>query len=415
MDRQIVYPGAIPLDTDLLNAQREAMVAVGYLAQTVLGTGPVAVGLGCSPTSPASMSVSIGPGGITQFGVVDTTPFGSLPAETTEPLLRMGINLGPTSFTLTAPTGPGQAINYLIEATLNENDQTPIALPYYNPSNPAQPYSGPSNSGIAQNTQRLQQVQVQMKAGAPATAGTQVTPPVDAGWSGLFVITVLTGQTQITAGSIAVLPTAPFINWTLPQITPGTRNLAVFSPTTQGNWTVPAGVSLLKIRLWGGGGAGGAGFGGAGGGGAGGGYSEGFYPVTAGQTYFVTVGNGGVGSGTPGGGSSFGDLTSATGGAAGANGASGEGGEGGASGGAGTGSGFMVPGSAGATGFAAGTIWVGGQGGAAYAGGGAVAAVAPLSAGLDGSNAGSPGGGGAGGIGGGLGGQGGAGAVLVEW
>ncbi|MEJ0047594.1 MAG: hypothetical protein WDN04_16800 [Rhodospirillales bacterium] len=85
MDRQIVYPGAIPLDTDVLNIEREVMVAIGYLAQLVLGTGMVADGLVCVPTQPASMVVSIGPGSITQFGVVDSNAFGSLPAEPTSP------------------------------------------------------------------------------------------------------------------------------------------------------------------------------------------------------------------------------------------------------------------------------------------------------------------------------------------
>jgi hypothetical protein len=420
MDRQIVYPGAIPLDTDLLNAQREAMIAVGYLAQLVLGTAPVVDGLACAPTAPASMSVTVGPGSVTQFGVVDTTSYGSLPAEPTEPLLRMGIILTSTSFALAAPTGSGQAIDYLIEATMVEDDATPVVLPYYNPSNPAQPYSGPGNSGTAQNTQRLQQVQLQLKAGAPGTAGEQQTPPVDQGWSGLYVITVLTGQTEITAGNIEPLPTAPFIYWKLPAMTPGTRNLAVFTPTTQRNWTVPAGVSLIKVRAWGGGGAGGAGFGGAGGGGGGGGYAEGFYSVEPGQTNFVMVGNGGVGSGTPGGPSSFGSITSANGGLAGANGTENQGGAGAAAGGTASGSGLTVPGNAGGSGFIpmpTASFGQGGQGGGAYGGSGAGAAVAAFNngGGVNGASATTPGGGGAGGVGNGLGGQGGAGLVLVEW
>jgi hypothetical protein len=416
MDRQIVYPGAIPLDTDLLSAQREAMIAVGYLAQAVLGTNVVADGLACTPTVPASLTVSIDAGSITQFGAVDSTAFGSLPAEPTEPLLQMGISLNPVNFTLVAPTGAGQAINYLIEASFAETDATPVVLPYYNPNNPAQPYSGPNNSGQPQNTQRLQQVQLQMKAGAPGNAGSQVTPTVDQGWAGLYVITVTTGQTEITSGSIAAMPLAPFLSWKLPQITPGTRNLAVFTPTTQSDWTVPAGVTVLKLRVWGGGGAGGAGFGYAGGGGGAGGYAEGFYAVAAGQTYFVTVGNGGVGSGTAGGSSSFGNLTSATGGLAGNNGVSGEGGTGGA-GGTAVGSGLGVGGNPGATAFATGGgYWVGGQGGGAYAGSGAVSVVSfSGNANPDGRTATTPGGGGGGGIGSGLGGQGGAGLVLVEW
>ena len=83
-----------------------------------------------------------------------------------------------------------------------------MVLPYYNAANPAQPYSGPNNSGVAQNTHRIQRVQLQLKAGAPAPTGTQATPPVDNGWAGLYVITVGYGQTAVTAANISTLPTA---------------------------------------------------------------------------------------------------------------------------------------------------------------------------------------------------------------
>ena len=35
MDRILVYPGNIPLDTDILNTNRNSMVALGYLAQAI--------------------------------------------------------------------------------------------------------------------------------------------------------------------------------------------------------------------------------------------------------------------------------------------------------------------------------------------------------------------------------------------
>jgi hypothetical protein len=415
LDRQIVYPGAIPLDTDLLNTERSVLVALGYLARAALGSATVADGLACLPTTPSSMTVMIGPGSITQLGVVDSEAFGSLPAETTESLVQMGINLADTNFLLAAPTGSGQAINYLIEASFLQTDASSVVLPYYNAANPGMPYSGPGNSGALQNTQRLQRVQFQLKAGAPSAAGTQTTPTVDAGWVGLYVITVPTGTTAVTSGDIAVMPTAPFVPWKLPQLTPGTSRLAVFTPASQANWAVPAGVSNVKVRLWGGGGAGGAGFGGAGGGGAGGGYCEGFYAVSPGQSFFVTVGNGGIGSGTSGGVSSFGSMASADGGAAGANGASGVGGNGAGAGGTASGSGVQTSGGVGGGAFLAGSVWVSGRGGAAYGAAGAEPVIAAGTTTTDGHSATLPGCGGSGGIGGGVGGQGGAGLVLLEW
>jgi hypothetical protein len=411
VDRQIVYPGGIPLDTDILSIERNVMVALGYLAQAVLGTGIVVDGLACAPTLPASMGVTIGPGSITQYGAVDTLPFGSLPAEPAEPLLRIGINLLASPFTLVAPTISGDAINYLIEAALLEVDATPVVLPYYNASNPSQPYSGPGNTGTPQNTQRLQQVQLQLKAGAPGSAGTQQTPAVDSGWVGLYVITVSAGQTTIIASNITTAPEAPFITTKLPQQTPGTHNLAAFTPVTQGNWTVPAGITNVKLRIWGGGGAGGAGGGGAGGGGGGGGYSEGFYPVTPGQSYLVTVGNGGVGSGAAGGTSQFAGLASARGGMAGTDGPTGSGG----AGATGAGTGLLNAGQQGGSAFEAGANWVSGCGGGAFGAPGSAPIVAASTNTTNSPANPLPGAGGTGGVGSGFGGQGGPGLVLVEW
>src|SRR5665213_2643875 len=222
MDRNIIYPGSIPLDTDLLSVNRNAMVGLGYLAQAVLGQSTIADGLACSSTSPASLTVIVGPGCITQLTAVDTLSYGSLPADTVDPLLKMGINISSTNFSLVAPSTSGQSTNYLIQASFLESDVSPVVLPYYNAANSAQPYSGPANSGVPQNTQRIQRVQLELKAGAPALAGQQQTPPVDAGWVGLYTISVGYGQTQVVASNIALLPSAPFLTW------PSTKTLLCF-------------------------------------------------------------------------------------------------------------------------------------------------------------------------------------------
>ena len=415
MDRQIVYPGGIPLDTDILSIQRNTLVAIGYLAQTVLGKSLLAEGLACTPTQPGSMSVVIGPGCITQFGNVDANAFGSLPAEPNEPLVRMGINVASANFTLLAPTISGQAINYLVEASFLEVDDDPVILPYYNAANPAQPYSGPNNSGTPQNTQRQQTVQLQLKPGAPAPLGNQVTPSIDGGWAGLYVITVVYGQTVISASNIAPLAAAPFVNYKLPQLSPGTHNLAVFSPTSQGQWTVPAGITAVRLRIWGGGGAGGNGFGGAGGGGSGGGYSEGYYSVVPGQIIAVTVGAGAAGVGTSGGTSSFGSIASASGGQSGSNGSAGVGGTGANSTGSGFGSGLVLPGASGGDAIAVGSNWIGGHGGHAHSSAGALAVIGAGSGAIAGRVGPGPGAGASGGVGTGSGGSGGPGLVLVEW
>jgi Glycine-rich domain len=321
MDRNIVYPGSIPQDTDLLSINRSVMVALGYLGQAVLGGQIIADGLSCAPTSPASMSVTVGPGSITQMTVVDALAYGSLPADATDPLLKMGINVSPTTFSLVSPTASGQAVSYLIEAALQESDSDPIVLPYYNSANPSQPYSGPNNAGTTQNTVRTQRVALQLKSGAPANGGAQTPPPVDSGWVGLYVITVAYAQTAITAANIATLPTAPFLMWKLPNLVPGFGS-GVQVLTTSGSFVVPSGISQLEVEVWG---AGSGSFAStstiASGGGSGGGYArKRITGLTPGQVIPVTIGAGGSGGTTAGvaasagGSSSFGPYVSATGG-----------------------------------------------------------------------------------------------------
>lgn len=172
-----------------------------------------------------------------------------------------------------------------------------------------------------------------------------------------------------------------------------------------GNFVVPDGCYFIYAQVWGGGGGGGAGAytdggpsGGAGGGGAGGGYDDGFYFVTPGQTFAVTVGaggsgGGGSGSGAPGGTSSIGALISATGGPGGLGALNGLQGTGSGSGGQGFGGNINAQGASGGTAFtvtpgnSAGAS--GGIGGAAPLGGGSPS----LNIGGSGSNGNFPGGG----------------------
>ncbi len=321
MDRNIVYPGSIPLDTDLLSINRNTMIGLGFLARAILGTNTVADGLHCEPTSPASMNVVVGAGSITQIGPVDLLAYGSIAADATDQIVKMGINITPTTFSLTPPSSVGQSINYLIEASFQEVDGTPIVLPYYNASNPAQSFSGPGNSGAAQNTVRTQSVQLQLKPGVPGNTGSQTTPVVDSGWVALYQITVSYGQTQVTAGNIGIIPTAPFLAWKLPALRPGFGS-GVQTFVASGQFTVPAGVTQVEVEIWG------AGSGSyasvpltASGGGSGGGYAKKLVTgLTPGQTIPLTVGAGGLAGTTggvaagPGGTSTFGLFVSATGG-----------------------------------------------------------------------------------------------------
>ena len=63
---------------------------------------------------------------------------------------------------------------------------------------------GRKGNGLTQNTVRKGAVVVQVKAGASATTGSQVTPAPDSGYVGLYVITVANAQTTITSSNIAL-------------------------------------------------------------------------------------------------------------------------------------------------------------------------------------------------------------------
>ncbi|WP_210420169.1 hypothetical protein [Aquisphaera giovannonii] len=194
-----------------LNTNQIAMVALGLLAQAVLGTNTVADGLACTPTTPASLSVLVGPGSIYSVANLEATAYGSLPADTTDQIVKQGIVLGNTTFNCPAPVTSGQSVVYLVQAQYQDTDGGSTVLPYYNASNPAVPYSGPSNSGNPQNTIRKGVCFLSLKTGVAATTGTQTTPTPDAGYVGLYAITVANGQTTVTSGNIKQLATAPII------------------------------------------------------------------------------------------------------------------------------------------------------------------------------------------------------------
>ena len=419
MDRNIVYPGSIPLDTDLLETNRHAMVALGALMRAVLGTAPVIDGLAVEATTPPTMAVQVAAGSITQLATVDAAAYGSLAADAASALVKMGINLVPVFFAVSPPTTSGQSVTHLVEAAFQEADIDAVVLPYYNAANPAQPYLGPGNTGVAQNTRRVQLVQIQVKAGVPATTGTQVAPAVDAGWVGLATVTIAHGQTSVAAGDIAALFSAPVLAFRLPELRPGFSAMQAF--TTGGTFVVPPGVSRLRVRAIGGGGGGGGNTtSGGGGGGGGGGYGEGIFTVGPGQVISVAIGPAGAGgvnssgsaagnSGGTGGASSFGAFIAAAGGTGGQGSLAGGQGNSGP-GGAGSGGAVNMTGSAGNAGFNGGAAGYGGHGGAAAAGGGGGAA----SSGLPSAGA-LPGGGGGGGGGNFAGAAGAPGLVIVEY
>ncbi len=220
MDRQFVYVGAIPLETDLLSTNKNSMIGLAKLASAILGNSTTITGFAVTPTGPASLLVNVAAGETYSLQNIDATAYSSLAADTAHQILKQGISLDQTVLTCAAPTTAGQSINYLIQIAYQESDALPVVLPYYNASNPAQAYAGPNNSGATNNTVRKGVAIITAKAGISAVTGSQTTPSADSGNVGAYVVVVAFGQTQITAPNISLYASAPFINSTLHGLSP---------------------------------------------------------------------------------------------------------------------------------------------------------------------------------------------------
>lgn len=218
MDRQIVYIGQAPQDTDMLLTNKDAYIGLAKLTAGILGTSTLLNGFTCTATSPASLNVSVTAGEIYSLQNIDNSTYGSLVADTTHQIMKQGVMLDTlTPISCPAPATVGNSINYLIEIGFSELDTGSVVLPYYNSANPSVPFTGPNNNPVPQHTIRQDGVTIQAKAGTSAPTGTQTTPSPDAGFVGAFVVTVAQGQTTITSGNISTYANAPFITETLTQ------------------------------------------------------------------------------------------------------------------------------------------------------------------------------------------------------
>jgi hypothetical protein len=319
MKRQTVYAGQVPLETDLLNTNKNVLTAIGHVLQDMLGTSTLFSGLACVPTAPAGMTVNVNPGRAYSLQAIDTGAWSSLAADTHQ-IMKQGILLDAQNFSCPAPTTAGFSINYLIQGAFQEVDTGSTVLPYYNATNPSQAYNGPNGTGTSQTTARDNTVQLQVKAGVAATTGSQITPTPDAGFNGLWVVTVPFGASTITSANISQYIGAPFLTAPLLsqiQSSPGrllrtsiytnvggTQYVSVngATPTTTGasSWTALSTTNAIEYEGCGGGagasGAGGQGSSTVGIGASGGSGSWGRGRLLAGfsGTQSVTVGAGGT-------------------------------------------------------------------------------------------------------------------------
>lgn len=191
MDQKIIYPGQIPLDTDLLYAERFASIATGRMAGGIFGEGNTAAsGLACTPGS--GLEVSIAPGQIIAPGVVDASALGTL-AAVASALPRQYILRDATTLTV-----PGTGATYIVYATVATSDTAQQVLPFYNASNPTQTFAGQNNSGAALPTIRADGITLAIATSVPA------------GGIPLWSIAVTSGAASIATGMISKAAGAPF-------------------------------------------------------------------------------------------------------------------------------------------------------------------------------------------------------------
>lgn len=197
-----------------MSTNKNVLVALGHVLQDMLGTSTLFSGLGCVPTTPAGMTVNVNPGRAYSLQATDSGAYSSLAADATQ-VMKQGILLAAVNFACPAPTTAGFSINYLVQGAFQEVDGGSTVLPYYNASNPSQAYSGPNGTGSSNTTYRDNTVQLQLKAGVATTTGSQITPTPDAGFNGLWVVTVAYGAVTITSTNISQYAGAPFLSASL--------------------------------------------------------------------------------------------------------------------------------------------------------------------------------------------------------
>jgi|GEM_PF-1523931 len=210
MDRQIVYPGAVPLETDLLNTNKFAMIGLAKLAGAVLGSDTCLAGLLCTPVTPASLQVKVSAGEIYCLQTIDDKAYSTLPADHSDIILKQGITPGDT-FIVTPPEQPGTSHDYIIQVAYRDADTGGTVLPFYNAADPTMAFNGPGNAGEALPCVRQGICSLSLKAGTSAVSGKQTTPEADPGCISAWIITVTAGTKGITADNIKRSPGAPFL------------------------------------------------------------------------------------------------------------------------------------------------------------------------------------------------------------
>jgi hypothetical protein len=197
-----------------------AQVGSSEVLRTITGVDPYSASVGngvntkfmhgLDVVQSSTNQITITPGAIYSNEAINAAT--STASGTMQKIVKQYHTPYPSVFSVSRPSTSGQAVNYLVQARLvdlvsSEMQDPPagidsatgqIRYPFQDGNNALLP-SLLLNGGL----------QISLKAGVAATAGTQTTPAVDSGRFPLYVITVPNGTASITVTSAAYpTPTA---------------------------------------------------------------------------------------------------------------------------------------------------------------------------------------------------------------
>ncbi len=128
---------------------------------------------GLTISKPGSNQITVAPGGLYQFQAIN--------AGIAAPIVKQGLKLSESTFSVPPPGTAGQSINYLVQARLKDST---VNMPFFDSANSYLPcllLNGELELGLI--------------AGVAAASGSQVTPTPTVGWTALYAVTATYGST----------------------------------------------------------------------------------------------------------------------------------------------------------------------------------------------------------------------------
>ena len=129
---------------------------------------------GLTVSKPASSQITIAPGGLYQSQAIN--------AGIATQIVKQGLKLSASTFSVPSPVAAGQSVNYLVQARIKDST---VNMPFFDSANSYLPcllLNGELELGLL--------------AGSAAASGSQTTPAPSSGWTALYSVTSTYGSTS---------------------------------------------------------------------------------------------------------------------------------------------------------------------------------------------------------------------------